>query len=72
MTPKKKKKEKTPMQNITINLPEIYDKNIQDLIKMKLVESRSEAIRIAIREFFHREYDNLKLLGFFEEKNEQI
>lgn len=72
MTPKKKKKEKTPMQNITINLPEIYDKNIQDLKKMKLVASRSEAIRIAIREFLHREYDNLKLLGFFEEKNEKI
>jgi Arc/MetJ-type ribon-helix-helix transcriptional regulator len=53
-------------------LPEIYDKNIQDLKKMKLVASRSEAIRIAIREFLHREYDNLKLLGFFEEKNEKI
>lgn len=60
------KKTKPKMVNITINLPEIYDQNIQKLIKMKLVPSRSEAIRIALREFLHNEYKNLKLLGFFE------
>ncbi len=54
------------MQNITINIPEIYDENIQKLIKMKVTASRSEAIRIAIREFLHTEYDNLKLLGYFD------
>lgn len=60
------RKEKKPkMQNITINIPEIYDENIQKLIRMKVVPSRSEAIRIAIREFLHIEYDNLKLLGYF-------
>lgn len=53
------------MKNISINIPEIYDENIQKLIKMKVVPSRSEAIRIALREFLHREYNNLKLLGFF-------
>lgn len=53
------------MKNITINLPEIYDKNIQKLIKMKIVPNRSEAIRIALRDFLHQEYKNLKLLGFF-------
>ena len=55
------------MQNITINIPDIYDKNIQKLIKMKVVPSRSEAIRTALREFFHTEFENLQLLGFFDE-----
>ena len=59
--------EKTPMTNITINLPELYDKNIQKLISMKLLPSRSEAIRSALREFLNKEYNkNLELLGFFE------
>jgi len=62
-----KKKTKPKMVNITINLPQIYDQNIQKLIKMKVVPNRSEAIRIALREFLHNEYKNLKLLGFFEE-----
>jgi len=61
-------KGKTPMKNITINIPELYDKNIQNLIKMKNLPSRSEAIRIALREFLLKEYDsNLNLLGFFDE-----
>lgn len=62
---KPKKPKKTPMQNITINIPEIYDENIQKLIKAKIVPSRSAAIRIAIREFLTNEYNNLKLLGYF-------
>jgi len=56
------------MKNITINLPEIYDFNIQKLIKMKLIPSRSEAIRTALREFLHQEFKNLKILGFFKFK----
>ena len=63
-----KKKTKPKMVNITINLPQIYDQNIQKLIKMKVVPSRSEAIRIALREFLHNEYKNLRLLGFFEDR----
>ena len=55
------------MQNITINLPELYDANIQKLIKAKITPSRSEAVRTAIREFLQTEYKNLVLLGFFEE-----
>ncbi|MFX1317056.1 MAG: ribbon-helix-helix domain-containing protein [Promethearchaeota archaeon] len=66
MTEDKKKKKKHKMVNITINLPDIYDKNIQKLIKMKLIPSRSEAVRTALREFLHKEYDNLKLLDYFE------
>lgn len=60
------RKEKKPkMHNITINIPEIYDDNIQKLIRMKITASRSEAVRTAIREFLHVEFDNLELLGYF-------
>lgn len=64
------KKTRPKMVNITINLPEIYDENIQKLIKMKVAASRSEAIRTALRDFLHKEYKNLELLGFFDEKIE--
>ncbi len=65
--PYNKKEKKPKMQNITINIPEIYDDNIQKLIKKKVVASRSEAIRTAVREFLQTEYDNLKLLGYFDQ-----
>lgn len=68
MTGPKTSKPRPKMVNITINLPEIYDVNIQKLIRMKILPSRSEGIRIALREFLHNEYENLKLLGFFEDK----
>jgi len=55
-----------PMRNITISIPEIYEENIQKLIKQKSVASRSEAVRIAIKEYFQREYHNLELMGYFE------
>ena len=61
------KKFKSAMQNITINIPDIYDINIQQLIKDKIVPSRSEAIRTAIREFFHEEYKRMILLGCFKQ-----
>jgi len=62
----KKKETKKRMVNITINIPDLYDENIQKLIKMKVTPSRSECIRTALREFFRGEYPNLKLLGYFE------
>jgi Arc/MetJ-type ribon-helix-helix transcriptional regulator len=65
--PNPNKEKKPTMQNITINIPDIYDVNIQKLIKMKVVPSRSEAIRTALREFFRNEFENLQLLGFFDE-----
>jgi len=34
---------------------------------MKVVPSRSEAIRTALRDFFRSEFDNLQLLGYFDE-----
>lgn len=62
-------KKKPPMHNITINIPENYDNNIQKLIKIGLVPSRSEAIRTALREYLQKEYNvNLDLLDFFEKK----
>ncbi|TFG27127.1 MAG: ribbon-helix-helix protein, CopG family [Promethearchaeota archaeon] len=65
----KNEKEKISMKNITINIPDLYDKKIQWLIKRKIIPSRSEAIRTALREFLHNEYsNNLNLLGFFEEE----
>ena len=61
------KKFKSAMQNITINIPDIYDVNIQKLIKDKIVPSRSEAVRTAIREFFHEEYKRMIILGCFKQ-----
>lgn len=65
MKKNKKKEPKTPMKNITINIPDIYDKNIQWLIDNKIISSRSEAIRTALRDFLRNEYENnLELLGY--------
>jgi Arc/MetJ-type ribon-helix-helix transcriptional regulator len=41
--------------NITINLPEIFLQKIDDLVVAKLFHSRSEALRLAIKEFLTRE-----------------
>lgn len=66
MGSKSENKDKKPaMHNITINIPDIYDKAIQKLIGNGVVPSRSEAIRTALREFFHTEYNNMELLGCF-------
>jgi len=60
------------MKNITINIPTTYDEGIQKLIGMKLIASRSEAIRIALREFLNREFgENLELLGYSVKKEEK-
>ena len=68
MTEISNKKKKPKMVNITINLPYIYDQNIQKLIRMKITASRSEAIRTALREFLYKEYNNLKLLDYYEDE----
>ncbi|KKL23203.1 hypothetical protein LCGC14_2427730 [marine sediment metagenome] len=65
MYSKSKKEVKSKMVNITINYPDIYEKNIQKLIKQKVIANRSEGIRLALREFLHSEYENLKVLGYF-------
>ena len=66
------KKIKRSMKNITINIPTTYDEGIQKLIAMKLIASRSEAIRIALREFLNREFgENLELLGYSIKKEQK-
>ncbi|MBY9005729.1 MAG: hypothetical protein KGD63_03140 [Candidatus Lokiarchaeota archaeon] len=67
----KNKKNKTPMQNITINIPNNYDVNIQKLIKKGLVANRSEAIRIALGDYLNKEFNtNLELLDYFNKNKE--
>ncbi|MBD3253588.1 MAG: ribbon-helix-helix protein, CopG family [Candidatus Lokiarchaeota archaeon] len=67
MKEKKTTKKKSPMKNITINLPDIYVDKIQWLIEHKLIANRSEAVRNAIREWLEEEFSvNLELLDFFE------
>ena len=59
------------MKNITINIPELYDENIQKLKEMKVIKSRSDLVRIAIGEYLQEEYNtNLDLLGYFDSRNE--
>lgn len=49
------------MKNITINIPDLYDKNIQKLIIAGYVANRSEGVRTALRDFLKKE------TNFFEE-----
>ena len=56
------------MKNITIALPEIYVRNLEKIQDIGMVPSRSEAIRLAIREFLKKEINNCKLLGFDPER----
>lgn len=61
--PKKRSKDKEPpMHNITINIPDIYDENIQWLKRNKIIASRSEAIRTALKEFLLKEYSETLIL----------
>lgn len=60
--------ERQRMKNITIALPNIFVDNIEKLQVLGLVPSRSEAIRLAIREFLKKEVNVVNLLGFRDEK----
>lgn len=61
----RKYEEKITLKNITINLPEQYDDVIQKLIRLKIIPSRSEAIRTALREFLQKEFRNLDTMEAF-------
>lgn len=67
---KKKRQEKNDhpkrMRNITINIPDIYDKNLLKLRELGMFPSRSEGVRLAIRQFLQNEYKNLKILGWYD------
>jgi Arc/MetJ-type ribon-helix-helix transcriptional regulator len=60
--------ERQKMKNITIALPEIYVENIEKLQEMGMVPSRSEAIRLALRDFLKKEVHVVDLLGFHKEE----
>jgi metal-responsive CopG/Arc/MetJ family transcriptional regulator len=49
-------------KNITINIPESFDIGIDLLIKAKLIESRSEGVRNAVKEFFKEDKRFIKSL----------
>lgn len=68
----RKNEEKPELRNITINLPDQYDEVIQKLIRLKLIPSRSEAIRTALREFLHDEFRNLDMMESFLEKKLEL
>lgn len=55
--------ERQKLKNITIALPEVYVKNIEKLQEKGMVPSRSEAIRLAIREFLKKEVSVCELMG---------
>jgi len=52
------------MKNITIALSEIFVENIEILVQEGRVPSRSEAIRIAIRNFLKKEFEFAGNLGY--------
>ena len=58
------KNKRQKMKNITIALPEVYIKNIKKLQEYGMVPSRSEAIRLAIREFLKKEVQVCELFDF--------
>lgn len=63
-TPIKREK----MKNITIALPEPYVTNIEKLQNIGMIPSRSEAIRVAIREFLKKEMHTRELLGLVDNR----
>jgi len=60
---------KRKMRNITINIPNIYDKNLLKLQKLGMIPSRSEGVRLAIRYFLQNEYKRMAILGCFDGGN---
>ena len=58
------KNKRQKMKNITIALPEIYIKNLKKLQDFGMVPSRSEAIRLAIREFLKKEVHVCELFEY--------
>jgi hypothetical protein len=58
------KKDRERLQNITIALPEIYVENLSKLQEAGFINSRSEGIRSAIKEFLAKEIENARILGY--------
>jgi Arc/MetJ-type ribon-helix-helix transcriptional regulator len=51
------------MRNVTINLPESYCDGIERLIKDQFFPSRSESIRVALKEFIENEFEIIELFN---------
>lgn len=61
------------MQIVTVNLPSIFIDAIQKLTDQGLFPSRSEAIRVALRDFLKTELEMVEsLLDLSENKEKQI
>jgi metal-responsive CopG/Arc/MetJ family transcriptional regulator len=56
------------MKNITINLPEDYIKVIDKLIKKKIIPSRSEGVRNALRLYLEKDFKNFTNFKQFSEE----
>jgi len=41
---------------VTVHLPKIYVDKLEELVKRKLYTNRSEAIRMAVRDFIFKEF----------------
>jgi Arc/MetJ-type ribon-helix-helix transcriptional regulator len=61
-----------PMKNITVNIVIDTVTLIDKLVELKYFPSRSEVIRIAIREFLGREFNYREFLKFMIEKLEPL
>ncbi len=52
------------MRLVTVKMPEIYVRGIEELVRAKRYSSRSEVIRIAVRELLKRELWGATTAGF--------
>ena len=48
--------ERLNMKLITVNIPKAYLEDLEELVKMGMYSSRSEAIRIAVRDLIWDEF----------------
>ena len=52
-------------KNICLSIPMLYIDKLEELIGLKLYDSKSQIVRMAIKEFLVKEYKNLKYLRYF-------
>ena len=57
------------MQLITTRIPEVYVEKLNQLVERNLYNCRSEAIRIAVRDFIILEFDRIREEGLNNPKN---
>lgn len=59
------------MQIVTVNLPSVYITAIKKMTDERLYPSRSEAIRVAIRDFLKKELEMVEILLNIQDENEK-